>query len=180
MTEKVKFYLYEKTTQNGPVWYARFLNEATGKYDVTRSTGVSVKGRNGSKGTAHDKAAAMLATVRVTASETARRLFTDYVADFWTAQSPYVKAAALVKQRPLSALYIKTNHEDVRRHLSPFPGFSKVTVKELTPGHIHDWQTWAAERGMSGRRIGLLVGMSKNNAYKWAQEASKKGTGPCG
>ena len=34
--------------------------------------------------------------------------------------------------------------------------------------------------GMSGRRIGLLLGMSKNNAYKWAQEASKKGTGPCG
>ena len=29
--------------------------------------------------------------------------------------------------------------------------------------------------GMSGRKIGLLLGMCKNNAYKWAQEASKKG-----
>jgi transposase-like protein len=34
--------------------------------------------------------------------------------------------------------------------------------------------------GMSGRKIGLLLGMCKNNAYKWAQETSKKGPGQCG
>jgi integrase len=78
-----------------------------------------------------------------------------------------VKSAALVKKQPLSALYIKTNHEDVRRHMVPFPGFAKLTVKDLTPGHVSDWQTWAAERGMSGRRINAIT-QTMRVAVRWA------------
>jgi transposase-like protein len=34
--------------------------------------------------------------------------------------------------------------------------------------------------GISGRRIGLLLGMCKNNAYNWAKETAKKGPEGCG
>jgi transposase-like protein len=33
--------------------------------------------------------------------------------------------------------------------------------------------------GMSGRKIGLLLGMCKNNAYKWAEEEAKKRREEC-
>jgi hypothetical protein len=39
------FTLYQKETQAGPVWYARFWNETAMRYAVTRSTGVPVEGK---------------------------------------------------------------------------------------------------------------------------------------
>ena len=39
------FTLYQKQTLSGPVWYARFWDENSSRYAVTRSTGVPVEGK---------------------------------------------------------------------------------------------------------------------------------------
>jgi len=39
------FVLYKKETKSGVVWYARFWDETTRRYAVTRSTGVLVGGK---------------------------------------------------------------------------------------------------------------------------------------
>jgi integrase len=99
----------------------------------------------------------MLATVRLATTKTVRQLFTDYVADFWTADSPYCREAAVVNQRPLSAAYIDLNHKDVKRHLETYPPFARLALKNVTSGHIRDWRIWAAEKGLSGSRINTIM-----------------------
>jgi integrase len=81
----------------------------------------------------------------------------QYVAEFWSPDSPYVREHIQVKKKPLSTAYVRIHHEDVRRHLEPFPGFRGITLQTLTPGIIQDWMTWAAERGMNGRRINQVI-----------------------
>jgi len=50
------------------------------------------------------------------------------------------------------------NHEDVSRHLRPFPGFKGKTLNDLTTGIILDWQRWAIEtHGMSARRVNTVM-----------------------
>jgi hypothetical protein len=63
----------------------------------------------------------------------------QYVVEFWTPDSPYVREHTQVRKKPLSAAYIRLHHEDVRRHLEPFPGFRDVTLHTLTSGIIRDW-----------------------------------------
>jgi integrase len=81
----------------------------------------------------------------------------QYVAEFWLPDSPYVREYIQVKKKPLSAAYVRLHHEDVRRHLEPFPGFQGVTIHTLTSGIIRDWMAWAAEKGLSGRRINQVI-----------------------
>jgi integrase len=83
--------------------------------------------------------------------------FVQYVANFWLPDSPYVKECALVKKKPLSAAYVNMNHENVRRHMASFPGFQSITLRGLTAGIIRDWITWAADNGLSGRIINLVL-----------------------
>jgi integrase len=83
--------------------------------------------------------------------------FTRYVADFWSPDSPYVKECTLVKKKPLSAAYVTMNHENVRRHMAPFPGVQDVTLRGLTAGLIREWIAWAADKGLSGRIINLVL-----------------------
>jgi integrase len=98
----------------------------------------------------------MLQTIRFT-PEVPDKLFVQYVAGFWTPDSPYIRECAQIKKRPLSAAYIKLHHEDVKRHIEPFPGFRGLTLRSLTSGRIRDWMNWAAEKGMSGRRINTVL-----------------------
>ncbi|MDR0684478.1 MAG: site-specific integrase [Spirochaetaceae bacterium] len=98
----------------------------------------------------------MLKTIRFT-QEAPDKPLIKYVADFWTSDSPYVRECAQIKKKPLSAGYIKLHHEDVKRHIEPFQGFRGVTLRSLTAGKIRDWMTWAAEKGMSGRRINTVL-----------------------
>jgi hypothetical protein len=81
----------------------------------------------------------------------------QYAANFWTPNSPYVREKTLVKGKPLSAAYIKLNHDDIIRHIEPFPPFRDLRVSGLTPGLIRDWMVWMAERGASGRRINSVL-----------------------
>ena len=85
------------------------------------------------------------------------KTFIQYLQDFWVPDSPYVREAALIKKRPLSAAYIHTNHEDVGRHIAPFPPFLNITLQELTPALIRDWLLWASDRGMSSRKINMVL-----------------------
>jgi integrase len=163
------FTLYQKETQAGPVWYVRFWDETARRYAVTRSTGVPVEGKKQRRYEAEQAARKMLPQIRFT--PTAARSFTQYLEEFWTPDSPYIREAALVKKRPISAYYIRMNHEDVRRHIAPFPPFEDLTLQRLTPALIRDWLTWMAEKGKSGNLINhVLQGMRVAVRYAVVRE----------
>jgi integrase len=163
------FTLYQKKTKAGPVWYARFWDEAAWRYAVTRSTGVLVEGKKQRRYEAEQAAREMLPRIRFTPA--AVKTLIQYLEEFWASDSPYVREAALVKKRPLSAYYIRMNHEDVRRHIAPFPPFQGITLQGLTPALIRDWLTWMAEKGKSGDRINhVLQGMRVAVRYAVARE----------
>jgi integrase len=84
-------------------------------------------------------------------------LFLDYIEDFWTPSSAYVKERALVAKCPLSKYYISMNHDDVARHLRPFAGFKGKRLGDITTGLVLDWQRWAAESGLGPRRINAIT-----------------------
>jgi integrase len=98
----------------------------------------------------------MLQTIR-SRPEVPGKLFVRYIAGFWTLDSPYVRECAHVRKKPLSAAYIKLHHDNVERHIAPFPGFRDVTLQSLASGIIRDWMIWAAGKGMSGRRINTVL-----------------------
>jgi integrase len=146
--------IYRKQTKAGCFWYVRYWDESARKYSRIRSTGISVKGRGGSRHAAEEAARTMLQTIRFT-PEAPDKLFAQYLADFWTPGSPYVRERALVGKRPF-----KMNHEDVRRHIETFPEFRGITLRGLTAGMLRDWLTWMAEKKLSGHRINhVLQGM---------------------
>jgi integrase len=105
---------------------------------------------------AEQKAQAMLLEIRFE-EQAADRLFIPYVGDFWRFDSPYIRECTLIKKKPLSTVYVRTNIDNIRLHIEPFPGFRGVTLRELTAGLIRDWQTWAAAQGLSGRRINSVL-----------------------
>jgi integrase len=74
-------------------------------------------------------------------------------------------------------MYIANNHDDVRRHLAPFPRFKKLVLNDLTPGHLSDWQLGAAERGVSGRRINAIM-QAMRVAVRWAIDRGELDTDP--
>ncbi|MDR2393025.1 MAG: site-specific integrase [Treponema sp.] len=160
------FTLYKEKTKSGLVWYIRFWDEATGRYALSRSTGILVEGKRERRREAEEKARSMLPTIRFN-PQTADKSFVQYVADFWLPDSPYVRECALIKKKPLSAKYIKLNHEDVKRHIEPFSGFQRITLRTLTAGIIRDWMGWAAGRGLSGRRINTVL-QSMRGAVRYA------------
>jgi integrase len=164
------FTLYKKETQAGPVWYVRFWDENNCRYAVTRSTGIRVEGKKERRYEAEQTAREMLSLIRFATAATDKS-FIQYVADFWLPDSPYVREYALVKKKPLKTAYINLHHEDVRRHIKPFPGFQGINLWQLTPGHIRDWMRWMAEKGMKGGRINkVMQAMSVAVRYAVARE----------
>jgi integrase len=74
------------------------------------------------------------------------------------------------------------NHDDVQRHIAPFPGFAGVTVRGLTKALLKKWMIWLAGRNtlrrkkdgtifenkiMSGRRANSVL-QSMRVAIRWA------------
>ena len=76
-------------------------------------------------------------------------LFLDYIEQFWTPNSPYGKDRALVVRKPLSAEYIRDNHDDIRCHVRSFHRFTGLKLKDVKSGINQDWMRWAAVKGMS-------------------------------
>ena len=164
------FTLYKKETQSGLVWYARFWDETTRRYAVTRSTGVHAEGKRQRRYEAEQAARDMLPGIRFM-PKVLEKSFIQYVADFWLPDSPYVQECALVKKKPLAAAYINLHHEDVRRHIEPFPAFQGLGLRQITPGLIRDWMRWMAERGVKGGRINkVMQAMSVAVRYAVARE----------
>jgi hypothetical protein len=150
------FTLYMKETKTGPVWYVRFWDENSRRYAITRSTGIPVEGKWLRRYDAEQAARKMLPGIQFTPTAP-EKSFIQYVADFWLPNSPYVRECALVKKKPLASAYIALHHDDVRRHIEPFPGFQGISLRKLTPGHIREWMRWMAEKGMKGGRINKVM-----------------------
>jgi hypothetical protein len=106
----------------------------------------------------------------------------QYLCDFWTPDSEYAKFKRDVKKKPLSAYYLAMNHDDVRRHIAPFPGFQGLTVGGLTKAILKKWMIWLAGRNgvrykkggivvecgtISGRRANAVI-QSVRVAIRWA------------
>jgi integrase len=70
---------------------------------------------------------------------------------------------------------VKNNHEDIRRHIEPFPGFRSVTLYTLTAGMIRDWMVWAAGRGE--RRINAVL-QALRVAVRYAVSREELGRDP--
>jgi hypothetical protein len=150
------FTLYKEKTKTGLVWYARFWDETSRKYALSRSLGVPVEGKRERRREAEEAARSMLPGISLI-PEAPDMPFAKYVADFWLPDSPYVRECATVKKKPLSAFYLRVNTANVKLHIEPFSGFQGITLRKLTAGNIRDWQTWAAAQGSSGRTINSVL-----------------------
>jgi hypothetical protein len=150
------FTLYQKETQTGLVWYARFWDETTRRYAVTRSTSIPVEGKKQRRYEAEQAAREMLPNIQFI-PVAPEKTFIQYISDFWLTDSVYVKERSLVKRQPLSVDYVTMNHENVRRHMEPFSGFQNITLQGLTAGVIRDWMTWAVANGRTGRSVNTTL-----------------------
>jgi hypothetical protein len=70
----------------------------------------------------------------------------QYLEEFWTESSEYARYKRDVKKKPLTPYYIAMNHDDVQRHIAPFPGFAGVTVGGLTKALLKKWMIWLLHR----------------------------------
>ena len=118
--------------------------------------------------------------------------FIQYLLDFWTADSGYVKYKRDVKKKPLSAYYIQMNHDDAIRHIAPFPGFHGIKLCNVTRKLLKNWLIWMSAKkvvfkrkdgttavygSLSGRRINsILQGMRV--AVRWAVDNEDLPTDP--
>jgi integrase len=149
------FSLIKKQTPAGRVWYVKFWDGNAGRYSLIKSTGIPVEGKRERRREAGEAASAMLAGLNFTNAP--EILFLDYVEQFWVPDSPYCREAANLKKKPLSTAYITQNHEAVRRHMRPFRGFADIALDKLTAGLIRDWMLWANAKGMSDRKINIVL-----------------------
>jgi integrase len=49
------------------------------------------------------------------------------------------------------------NHDDVQRHIAPFPGFAGVTVRGLTKALLKKWMIWYIQPSTNGAKVPLLI-----------------------
>jgi hypothetical protein len=76
-------------------------------------------------------------------------LLIGYLQAFWTEGSKYLKAATLTRGEPLGTTYVKLHRDDIRLHVEPFEGFAGITMQDLSPALIQDWQLWLADRNVT-------------------------------
>jgi cation transport regulator ChaC len=89
------FTLYQKETKVGLVWYVRFWDETARRYAFTRSTGVFVEGKKQRRYEAEQAAREMLPGIQF--APAILKTFVQYLKEFWTPDSLYVREAAMVK-----------------------------------------------------------------------------------
>ena len=79
-----------------------------------------------------------------------------WLLDFWMTESGYAHHKALVEKAPLSAKYISESHRNIELYAAGYPGFTGITVGELTKKTVKSWLLWLAEQGVSGRKINIV------------------------
>jgi len=169
------FTLYKEKTQSGTVWYARFWDETSQRYKHSRSTGVLVEGKKERRFEAEEAARKICEGLTKTLSQSNTVAFNaspnlptqqetrtvtavantplmQYLDNFWTPTSEYAQFKKDVEKNPLTPYYVKMNHEDIRRHVEPFPGFAGVTVGSLSKPILKKWLIWLAGRKTQRRK----------------------------
>jgi integrase len=116
----------------------------------------------------------------------------QYLENFWTPESEYACYNRDVKNDPLTPYYIQMNHEDIRRHVQPFPEFEGVTLGSLTKAILKKWMIWLAGRRkvrtmkdgtvkdygkLSGRRANSVL-QAVRVAVRWAVDNEDIPTDP--
>jgi integrase len=76
----------------------------------------------------------------------------QYLEQFWSSNSEYANFKRDVQKNPLTPYYIEMNHDDVRRHVEPFPDFANVTVGSLNKAILKKWLIWLASRKTQRRK----------------------------
>ena len=87
-----------------------------------------------------------LPTVQKGFSKVADMPLIAYLENFWTPGSEYANFKRNVEKNPLTPYYISMNHDDIRRHVQPFPGFEDVTVGNLNKAILKKFLIWLAGR----------------------------------
>jgi len=161
------FTLYKEKTKSGTFWYARFWDEEAQKYKHSRSTGIPVEGKKERRYEAEEAARKLIPEVEAakaaktaqgapaagtTAKAVADTPLVEYLENFWKPDSQYANFKRHVEKKPLSLQYIENNHEDIRRHVEPYSGFSGATVGTLTKPMLREWLIWLASRKAQYRK----------------------------
>lgn len=129
---KKPYILYKRQASEG--WQAGFLDPATGRYARRRSLrdewGKPIK----SETRAHEAARKLLDTLPSSAGDVPA---TDYLRDFWSADSAYVQRRAAAGH-PVSEAYRRTRGAALLRYAIPYleahhPG---ILLSKVLPGHI--------------------------------------------
>ena len=201
------FTLYKEKTKSGTFWYARYWDDTAQKYKHSRSTGILVEGKKERRYEAEEAARQLLPEVeKDIAAKTAKGISTsqlntkaiaetsliEYLENFWVKDSQYANYKKYVEKKPMSLQYIQNNHEDIRRHVEPYIGFSGVTVGTLSKSMLREWLIWLAARKtqyrkkdgtviekdtMSSRRANAVL-QAVRVAIRWAYDNEKISTDP--
>jgi integrase len=171
------FTLYKVKARKETTWHARFWDEEAQKYHYSRSTGIPVEGKKERRREAEEAAKKIYdaliiplikskSTINLdttsspapsteqthTTTAVAKMPLLQYLESFWTPTSEYANFKRDVQKKPLTNYYIEMNHDDVRRHVEPFPGFSGVTVGSLNKAILKKWLIWLASRKTQRRK----------------------------
>ena len=172
------FTLYKKKSINGTMWHARFWDEGLKRYAHSRTTGVLVEGKREQRREAEEAARKLVPIVQeniaaqaqaetqaqalpkppANTKTVANTLLTEYLENFWKPDGQYASYKKNVEKEALSLEYIHNNHEDIRRHVAPYPEFQDLTVGNLTRPILREWLIWLASRKAQYRKPdGMLI-----------------------
>jgi len=163
--------LFKKQTSSGRVWYVKFYDNLKKSYVSVKSTGVPVEGKFERRREAEDIAQRLFLSVteEKKLSDIVNKPLIQFMLDFWTTNSEYVREKKSVDKKPLSTDYIESSHKNIEIHVTPFSGFIGITVGELSRAKVRAWKLWAAEKGLSGRKINIVLQAMRvpiRNAYR--------------
>ena len=204
------FTLVKIKSKVGIMWHARFWDESLQKYAHSRTTGILAEGKKEHRREAeesarklYDKFVSSKPSISISQvpqpipvnsslsspleahtrkNTVATTPLIEYLSNFWTQDSEYAQFKRDVQKNPLTPNYVKMNHDDIRRHVEPFQGFTGVTVGSLTKATLKKWLIWLAGRKiqrqkkdgtviegdtMSGRRANSIV-QAVRVAVRWA------------
>jgi len=154
-------------------WQARFWNDTDKKY-FSRSLGIPVEGKKERRAEAVEAARKIAADMeaaknasaatqaqaekqaieaQAAATVRAKSMLLDYIFNFWSVESDYIKEKTLVEKNPPSKHYLYSNQKIVETKMRPFPDFQNITIGELTKPITRKWRTWLAEQGYNGDAI---------------------------
>jgi integrase len=176
------FTLYKVKSNVGIMWHARFWDETLQKYAHSRTTGVLVQGKREQRREAEEAARKIFETLAETITAKQQPAVTqptepppqtqppqatpdrpkfntvantpliNYLSNFWTPNSEYANFKRDVEKKSLTPYYIEMNHDDVRRHVEPFPEFNGLTVGTLNKAILKRYLIWLAGRKTQRRK----------------------------